>query len=97
MQREGAGEAVRLPEMALAERAAARVDAIGVEAFEPERFEMLELLVRVGVVDLCHLDVGGIDPRAVVRRPSGALGGRGPIPLAALDGGSVLAPTDRRR
>ena len=74
--REGAGEAVRLPEVALAERAAARVDPIGVEALEPERIEMLELLVRVRVVDLRHLDVrrarsprGRTPPGRPARRP----------------------------
>ena len=54
-------------EVALAERAAGRVDARGVEPAEPHRVEMLELLVREGVVDLGEVDVGRFDPGARTR------------------------------
>ena len=61
--REGAGETVRLPEVSLAERAAARVHPIGGQLREPERLEVLELLVGERVVDLGQLHVDRARPR----------------------------------
>ena len=93
---EGPREAVRLVEVALAERAAARGSRDGIEAGEPERVEMLELLVRERVVDLGQVHVAGpIRPGRSGAR--GALGGGRPVPVAALDRRARPGSSRRRR
>ena len=46
-------------EVSLADRSSRAVDGRGIELGQPERVEMLELLVRERVVDLGSVDVGG--------------------------------------
>jgi hypothetical protein len=91
---EGPREAVRLMQVPLAEGATRSVDRRGIQLGEPERVEVLELLVRERVVDLSGIDVARSHVGLREGRRGRALGGYRSRPVAALDRGRVLAPAD---
>src|SRR5213596_4231984 len=91
---EGPGEAVRLMEISLSECSTRAVDGRGIELGQPERVEMLQLLVRERVVDLGRVDVARLDVRLREGDRGRSLGRDRPGPVAALDRRRILAPAD---
>ena len=92
---ERAREAVRLVQVALAQRAARAVHAGRVEAGEAERVEVLQLLVRERVVDLGQRRrPPAVEPGPRVRALGRARGRRRAVPVAALQRRRVLVPAD---
>ena len=91
---QGAREAVRLVQVPLAERAARAVHARRIQGLQAERVEVLQLLVREGVVDLGQVDGRRRESPRGRRRSRPPARGRRAIPVAALERRRVLVPAD---